>query len=314
MYGIFDVALDSDIPLPELLEVETADTVISVSAGEDTNIIPDQLEWFHHWETPKGEVCISCARLADSYVLRFPESGDFVVSLSGTSVQYFPASNIPVETIRHLLLDQIIPRILGQLGRLVVHASAVVLPNGKTVAFLGNSGHGKSTIAAYFCQNGAQLLTDDCLLIENQESGVTAIPNYYGLRLFEDSIEEIFGQKHEFFNVAHYSNKKRLYPDYEKAIKLSSAKKMDAIFFLGRPGNNTPSNDVIIEPIRGTKELMVLIEQMFVLDVTDMDLIARQFQNLGEIISTELPIYRLEFPRKHSLLPVVKTRVNNVLK
>ena len=213
-----------------------------------------------------------------------------------------------------MLLDQIIPRILGQLGRLVVHASAVVLPNGKTVAFLGDSGHGKSTTAAYFCQNGAQLLTDDCLLIENQESDVTAVPNYYGLRLFEDSIEEIFDQKHEFSKVAHYSNKKRLYPDNVKAIKLSSATKMDAIFLLGKPDSNTSSDDVIIEPIRGTEELMVLIEQMFMLDVTDMDLIARQFQNLGKIISSELPIYRLEFPRKHSLLPVVKARVNNVLK
>ena len=33
MYGIFDVALDSDIPLPELPEVETAKTVIRVQSG-----------------------------------------------------------------------------------------------------------------------------------------------------------------------------------------------------------------------------------------------------------------------------------------
>lgn len=314
MYGIFDIALDSDIPLPELPEVATANTIISITAGLDTNTIPDQLEWFHHWETPEGEVCISCARLADSYILRFPESGDFIVSRSGNSIQYFTASNIPVETIRHLLIDQIIPRILGQMGRLVIHASAVVLPNGKAVAFLGNSGHGKSTTASYFCQNGAQLMTDDCLLIENQESVVIAIPNYYGLRLFEDSIKEIFNQKYEFSDVAHYTNKKRLIPHNGKAIKLSSAEKMDAIFLLSNPSNNAPSDDVIIEPIRGARELMVLIEQMFLLDVTDMDIIAWQFQNLRKIISTKLPIYRLEFSRKHSLLPVVKDKVDNVLK
>jgi hypothetical protein len=314
MYGIFDVALDSDFVLPELPEIATANTIIGVTAGEDSGIIPEQLNWFHHWKTPAGEVCISCAKLADSTVLRFPTSVDFVVSHRNNSVQYFPVSNVPMATVRHLLLDQVIPRILGQQGRLVIHASTVILPNNKTIAFLGDSGRGKSTIASFFCHTGARLMTDDCLLIENHEGDVVGVPNYYGLRLYEDSINAIFKQKYKFSNVAHYSEKKRLLLHDEKVIKLASAKSLDAIFLLGELEKNAHSDAVNVEAITGAKELMMLIEQMFVLDLTDMNVMARQFQNVGKIIATGIPIYRLEYPRKHSLLPEVKASVNGILK
>jgi hypothetical protein len=314
MYGIFDVALDSDLVLPELPEIATANTIIGVTAGVDSNIIPEQLDWFHHWETPAGEVCISCAKLAGSTVLRFPELVDFVVSHHNNSVQYFPAPRVPMATIRHLLLDQIIPRILGQQGRLVIHASTVVLPDDKVIAFVGDSGYGKSTIASFFCNTGARLMTDDCLLIENHESSVVGVPNYYGLRLYEDSINAIYKQKYEVSNVAHYSEKKRLLLDDKKVIKLPSVKNLDAIFLLGEPQKNAHSDAVSVEAIKGAKELMTMIKQMFVLDLTDMNVMARQFQNVGKIIATGIPIYRLEYPRKHSLLPEVKASVNGILK
>ena len=97
------------------------------------------------------EVCITCGRIDGNYILQFPNLADFIISEHGALVQYLPKPDIPIETIRHLLLDQVIPRVLGQQGRLVIHASAVTLPNRKTIAFLGNSGQGKSTIASYFC-------------------------------------------------------------------------------------------------------------------------------------------------------------------
>lgn len=105
MYGIFDIALDSDIPLPELPEIETANTIIRISAGEDANTIPKQPDWFHHWADPDGEVCISIAKLRSAYLLRFLDLADILLSQSGDSLRYSLQPDAPVESIRHILLD-----------------------------------------------------------------------------------------------------------------------------------------------------------------------------------------------------------------
>lgn len=154
MYYIFDISLDSDIHLPELPEGSTRETIIKIKSG--TGIMNEQYEpeYFHEWQDADSEICMLSAKIEDNYLLRFPELVDFLISTSGDTVFYFPEPNIPEETIRHLILDQIIPRILGQQGQLVLHASAVQLPDGKAIVFLGDTGWGKSTIASSFHENG----------------------------------------------------------------------------------------------------------------------------------------------------------------
>ncbi|MCJ7681103.1 MAG: hypothetical protein MUP70_10295 [Candidatus Aminicenantes bacterium] len=52
--------------------------------------------------------------------------------------------------------------ILMKMGRCVLHASAVFYEN-RAIAFVTGSGMGKSTLAALFCFQGAELVTDDVL-------------------------------------------------------------------------------------------------------------------------------------------------------
>lgn len=203
MHQIFDIALDSDISLPELPEACKVDASIRVQLGtEELRLTLDPI-WFHDWKDANDKICMSCGYLENGYLLKFPGFVEFVISGSGNTIYYLPETDIPEETIRHLILDQVVPRVLGQQGRLVLHASAVSLPGRKSVAFLGNSGWGKSTMASSYHENGAYLITDDCLLIDTRESVVQVIPNYYGLRLYADSARAIFGQQDKFSNVAH---------------------------------------------------------------------------------------------------------------
>jgi hypothetical protein len=55
--------------------------------------------------------------------------------------------------------------LMHQRGFLVLHASAVAV-GGRAVAFMAQSGTGKSTLAAAFGQHGHELITDDFLCIE----------------------------------------------------------------------------------------------------------------------------------------------------
>ena len=316
MYGIFDVALDSDIPLPELPKCTPSDKIIAIRGVDSRELKLQKVDWFYNWVDQNNEVCINCGRIDGNYILQFPNLADFIISEHGALVQYLPKPDIPIETVRHLLLDQVIPRVLGQQGRLVIHASAVTLPNRKTIAFLGNSGQGKSTTASYFCKKGAQLITDDCLLIEAQDKRVSGIPSYYGLRLSDDSINATSNEKQEYSPVSHYSDKKRLFPNDADSVRQNKAQAIDAFFLLENQNKNKNnySNNVSIEPINGSNSLMAMIEKMFVLDTTHKHNISYHFKSMGRVISTGVPLYKLELPHKYSLLPIAKEQIDSLLK
>lgn len=314
MYRIFNISLDSDIPLPELPKTSQADKILTIRSGTQEardNIHP---QWFHNWLDANDKICISCGRVNDDYFLRFPELAEFLITLSDNSIAYFSEPNIPDKTIRHLLLDQVVPRVLGHQGKLILHASAVKLSDGRSIAFLGNSGWGKSTIASSYHNAGAELITDDCLLIDTRKGVIQGIPNYYGLRLFEDSEKAIFSKKPESSLVAHYSDKKRLVLHNQDPSVPYSGVQLNAIFLLSDPELQSQSSEIIVEPVKGTRELMALIEQMFILDVSDKQLIAEQFKNIGNIVSTNLPIYRLQYPHDHMQLAAVRKAISDRLK
>jgi hypothetical protein len=312
MYQIFNIALESDMVIPELPEVETSETVIKFSAGLDKKGDLNDPDWFYHWESPGGSVYTSCAKCEDGYILRFPNLADFIISYAFDHIYYFAESTTPDDTIRHLLLDHVIPRILGQQGKLVLHASAVILPNGKAIAFLGNSGWGKSTIASSFYDKGASLITDDCLLIEPNNGIIVGIPNYYGLRLFNDSAKAIFPSEKKFSRMAHYTEKKRLIMPKQETEEIQSKVNMDAFFFLNDPSIFNDVYSVEIEPIKAIKVFMKLVEKMFILDVTETTNITQQFQNKGKIITSGIDAFELHYLRKHSALDAVQTRINNL--
>ena len=313
MYRIFNISLDSDIPLPELPEINQGDKVLYIRAG--SQIIKDNLQpiWFHDWLDANNEVCISCARVNEDYLLRFPDVADFLISLSDKSIIYLTTPDIPDETIRHLLLDQVVPRVLGQQGMLIAHASAVRLTDGHSIAFLGNSGCGKSTIASSYHEADAELITDDCLMIDTINGVNLGIPSYYGLRLFEDSVNAIFNEQPERSPVAHNSDKKRIRLHNNNSKLPSAGVPLNAVFLLGDLEIKPQSSEIVIESVKGTYELISLVEKMFVLDITEKQLIARQFKNISKIISANLPIYRLQYPHEHTQLPMIHKTISEVL-
>ena len=59
------------------------------------------------------------------------------------------------------------------------------------VVFIGDSGRGKSTLAASFATNGYRFLTDDGLVIEEGDEGYLVLPSQPSIRLWEDSREAL---------------------------------------------------------------------------------------------------------------------------
>ncbi len=266
-YRIFNVTVDSDITLPELPESGQA---CSIKVRQTACIDHANVSWLHDWRDQEDEVEISLGKAGQDFVLNFPELADF--RIAGNLVEYAPQKDLPDNTLRHLLLDQVLPRLIGHQGHLVLHASGVVLSKEGAVLFVGESGIGKSTLASAFEKSGATQLADDCVLVDLREN-VTLNASYPGLRLYPDSLEATNQAQGQLVN--HYSEKRRSTSEGE----IEQAP-LGTIFLLSQ------SEEINVAPSRSADDLAKLINQCFLLDVTDLEVHRRQFRDLQALLES----------------------------
>jgi hypothetical protein len=174
-----DLVLTSALPLPELPaagDARATCTIELASPGPLAEVAP-----------AGAPACqIQGGEGARGFVIVFAGAARFTVSAPGDAIVCTPVAGTAPATLRHLLIDQVLPRVLFLRGALVLHASALRAPDGRAVAFLGASGSGKSTLAASLLAAGWSLLTDDALVIQSGRAGPSAIPTYPELRIWPD--------------------------------------------------------------------------------------------------------------------------------
>jgi hypothetical protein len=102
-------------------------------------------------------------------------------------VEVEPYPDAPERFLAFPILGPVMAWMLERKGLLVLHSSAVAI-DGKSVCFLGDKMAGKSTTAAAFLRNGAQLVTDDLLAIEMVQGSAPSIrPAFAQLKLSDQS-------------------------------------------------------------------------------------------------------------------------------
>ncbi|MBK8358824.1 MAG: hypothetical protein IPL15_07500 [Comamonadaceae bacterium] len=111
-------------------------------------------------------------------------------------------------TVEHLYLNQVLPLALSRQGKLVLHGSAVDI-GGQGVAFLGESGRGKSTLAASFATEGTRFLTDDGLLLEWVSDQCMILPSHPSIRLWEDSQDALVSDSATVAPAVSFTTKSR---------------------------------------------------------------------------------------------------------
>ena len=93
---------------------------------------------FQEWTLPDGTRSTEFYRVGSAYLLRFPGLADFEISADGLAVRCRPTPETSDATSRHLYLNQVLPLVLGRLGKMVFHASAVEIA-GSALAFVAES-------------------------------------------------------------------------------------------------------------------------------------------------------------------------------
>ena len=263
---------------------------------------PVEVTPFHEYRFEDGTVWNEFYRSGAGYLLRFPGLADFEVSADGKEVIAHPAEGCDETTIEHLYINQLMPLALSRQGRPAFHASVVTVPGG-AVAFLGKTGMGKSTLAASFALGGAAFLTDDSLIIDESTDRCRAAPSHASLRLWQDSVDAIVGDRQVRADSISYSRKARLLAG-EGLPYCDTPQPLLAAFFLRNEGVAS----VAIGEMSGTSRCMEWIEHSFLLDIEDKDLLARHFEWTHRIAES-VPTFTLDYPRDYGILPDVRRAV-----
>ena len=216
-------------------------------------------------------------------------------------------ASVAESTRRHFLVDQVLPRILGQNGELVLHAAALRVNNG-AVLLIGQSGSGKSTLSASFDQAGYPLLGDDAVMVSWKDEFACAKAVYPSLRLFPDSIAALCLDGAPSASIAHYSPKLRLDVPVRHGGE-GGACRILALFVLAA---GSPSPDIGLRTKSIAAACMALVENSFVLDPTDTARAPARLHQASKL-AREVPAFDLSFPRAYFRLADVRAAILQAL-
>jgi len=307
-YRICGSTFHSNIPIPELVSSDEQDPEFTFQFREGKHDFSESCDWLNHWDSTDGSLWLAFGKLEKGYLLRFPKFADFILSTDARSIRCYLKESCPPETMRHLLLNQVFPIALSHSGKLVLHASACTTPHG-VMAFMGMTGMGKSTLAASFGLRGLTVLTDDCLVVEEQDKRSMTVTSYPGVRLWPESVEALFDQEPEMQPLAHYTDKKRVLFNQDH---LNGRLALSVIYVLAEQEIRQGEDNMIITPLNASEAFFETVKHTFQLDVTDREKLGEAFKRY-EWLAKSVPFFRLAFPREHALLPSVITALLNHL-
>lgn len=173
LYKAYGLEIDSFLDLPEL--IPSANNHIDLKIKCD-RLVTERVDnaQFHYWRD-RDEIC-----------LFWRELGTFLVK-AGREIIVDPLSGVAESDLHPALLGGCMAVALHQRGYLILHASAINL-NGQAIAFIGDKGWGKSTMARAFIARRHQFITDDVLAIDLQGDLPMVFPSFPQLKLCPDAI------------------------------------------------------------------------------------------------------------------------------
>jgi hypothetical protein len=158
-------------PLPAPPASGPPDITIQEHATRCPSPFPSSARGYSYGRLATGEVHVSWSDLFD-----------FVVSADGSRIDVYAEPANGVEPVYTYLISQVISVALLEQKVESLHASAVAI-GGKAIALIGESGFGKSTLTAALVQAGAELVTDDLLVLREHADGYLAAPGAFRIKL-----------------------------------------------------------------------------------------------------------------------------------
>jgi hypothetical protein len=180
-YCLHGLVLESEIELPEAMPLASPDDA-RVLDQRPVRIVqaslPDTIE--HHTISKDGYL------IGNGQVFMHLTNGIRCLVEHGETVTIDPGNASQMAAARFFALSAGVGTLLHQRKYLPLHCAAIETPAG-CVAFAGNAGDGKSTLAASFSGRGFKLFTDDRLTLHARpDAPYLATPSLPVLHLFDE--------------------------------------------------------------------------------------------------------------------------------
>lgn len=271
IYNIHGLSIKSQIEFPELKEAKTGDFDAVVTLGEFDPFSSEALVEGYHF------------RVTSEAVYLFWEGiGSFMMK-DGYELVVKPDPSVDEDYLRPFIFGPALAVLLHQKGVIVLHASAVDM-NGESVAFLGDSGYGKSTLAVALQSRGYPMVTDDTLSV-NVAKPITVNRGLPLLRLFDD-VSDLFKEDSGVGKVLYRSPATKNFYQIHRWTSKSSLK-LNSIYVL----ENT--DEVSVSPLKDSDGLLSLIANSFLINTFQNE---EKSQNLLQCfeITKEVPLRLLK--------------------
>ena len=287
VYALYGLRVHSEIPLPApIAPSDLPPYDLQVCWGE-RKIISDNL--------PAGTIVsqlllengngYTLVNTGNGYALSFHRTSEVWIDPALQTARVHLAANVHPGIAGLLVIGNVIAIVLDLHGESVLHASAVAM-NGNALAFLGQSGMGKSSLAALCCANGARFVTDDLLRVQSDATGWQCFPGTGQLRLRKDAA--ILAE-----NVPLTAMETT--PDDRLALKLNDDFSMPRLQAIVIPQLSRTCNEVRLERIQQSKALVYLMAFARMQELRDRENRQRRLDFLGRI-AARVPLFVAEIP------------------
>lgn len=246
---------------------------------------PDPDDWFHHTALDDGSTYLRWSRLCE-----------FLISPDGRRIAYHTLNGVSQEVFQAYLVTQALSFALLSQGIEPLHATVAVVNDG-AVAFLGNCGHGKSSLGAAFLQTGHALLTDDLLVVSERGHGLrrfVAHPGPPRIKLFPEIAHALLDRERS--GVPMNPETMKLIIPLTPHETCETPVPLKAIYVLRPPAPRRPFKRITIRPLSPRRACLELIANTFNLVITERARLSRQFDWAARLASA-IPVKSLSYPR-----------------
>ena len=229
---------------------------------------------------------------------------EFLVTADARRIYARAVDAVEHEPMLAYLLVDALSFSMVRLGWEPLHATAVLTDHGG-VAFLGNSGDGKSTLAAVMVQHGCQLVTDDMLVLFRERGGWLAQPGPPRLKLYRAMAEHLVGSTQNA--VAMNPATTKLIIPIDGSRWTTEAHVLEAVYVLNQEFGEQPRVPVIrrLSPAAAFPRLLAHTAGHY---PSEPARLRRQFEFATALVR-DLPIKTLSYRREKAQLVDLKDAV-----
>lgn len=302
-YQVYGLYIKSIVPLscpppsisgPVEVELIKGSAALFSRVAGAIGILPNPTPWFQYAPLSDG-----------SYYLRWSGLFEFLIAADGRRIACRSLDGTALEAFQTYLLGQVLSFALVIRGIEPLHSTAVVV-DGRAVGFIGDCGYGKSSLGAAFLQAGYPLLTDDLLVVKEENRGFCAYPGPPRIKLFPEVAKSLLGDGVEGTPMNDLTPK--LIIPLTRHRSYHAVAPLKTIYVLTHPEAGSRCERVTVRRLSQRRAFLELLKNTFNSVIIERDRLKRQF-NMATLVASKLPIKLLSYPRNLASLPSVRQAI-----